>query len=291
MSTKCFLVAFTAIFTVGAFSQMKTIHRDDLNVTVHIQVTTSEGPIFRYQYTFQNERTSHQSMVRVVLELGDEWAENGGTLQNVVPPKEKDWGQFPTVGRTMRWNANYETTGIDVLEKAPLSAVLPGEQLHFEFENHGLPSVGSYWVAGWAPWYFTARVKDSLLKAGYAENGLIDIDENALRGTTLVPRIIRQVPAKSSFLDTLISYKHQALSLGWIDNTGIANSLDQKLDAAKKKLVGDDNSAARNILQAFVNEVEAQKDKHLTSEAYALLKFNAEFLIDRLATGGKEGKK
>jgi hypothetical protein len=93
------------------------------------------------------------------------------------------------------------------------------------------------------------------------------------------------------FLDTLISYKHQALALKWIDNEGVANSLDQKLENAKDKLSKGDSAAARNILEAFVNEVEAQKDKHLTSEAYALLKFNAEYLIDRLPESTKKNKK
>jgi uncharacterized protein YceK len=84
------------------------------------------------------------------------------------------------------------------------------------------------------------------------------------------------------FLDSLISYKHQALALGWITNQGIANSLDQKLENARKQLERGNNKAAKNMLEAFLNEVEAQKDKHLTSEAYALLKYNAEYLASKL---------
>ena len=40
-----------------------------------------------------------------------------------------------------------------------------------------------------------------------------------------------------------------------------------------------DKSTAVNVLTAFVAEVDAQTDKHLTSEAAALLKFNAQYLI------------
>ncbi len=86
----------------------------------------------------------------------------------------------------------------------------------------------------------------------------------------------------TDWIDSLISYKHQAQFLGWIDNEGIANSLDQKLDNARNALMKNDKTSAKNILIAFVNEVEAQKDKHLSSEAYALLKFNAEYLISKL---------
>ncbi|MEC4677058.1 MAG: hypothetical protein VST72_09115, partial [Nitrospirota bacterium] len=93
------------------------------------------------------------------------------------------------------------------------------------------------------------------------------------------------------FLDYIISLKHEAASLGWITNKGIENSLDKKLDNAKKKLEQGNTTAAKNILNAFLKEVEAQgcksshdcpKGKHLTPEAYGLLKYNVEYLIDNL---------
>lgn len=86
------------------------------------------------------------------------------------------------------------------------------------------------------------------------------------------------------WLDTLISYKHQALALGWIVNKGIITSLDQKLENAKQQLQRGNASAAKNVLQAFVNEVEAlnKQGNQVTSEAYAPLKFNAEYLISKL---------
>ena len=76
--------------------------------------------------------------------------------------------------------------------------------------------------------------------------------------------------------------KHEAFSLGWITNQGIEQSLDAKLENAKKKIEQGNKNAAKNILGAFINEVEAQRDKHLTSEAYGLLKYNVEYLIGKL---------
>lgn len=87
-----------------------------------------------------------------------------------------------------------------------------------------------------------------------------------------------------AFLDTLISYKHQAFTLGWIKNQGIVTSLDAKLDNTKAQLQRNNITSARNILQSFLNEVEAlnKKGDQITSEAYALLKFNAEYLLSKL---------
>jgi hypothetical protein len=107
-------------------------------------------------------------------------------------------------------------------------------------------------------------------------------DSIKVRGLTIGPTAPPSTFSPSASIDTLISYKHQAFSFGWITNQGIANSLDQKLDNARKQLKRGNNKAAKNILEAFINEVEAQKEKHLSSEAYALLKFNAEYLISRL---------
>ncbi|MBI4823076.1 MAG: hypothetical protein HY805_02445 [Nitrospirae bacterium] len=93
------------------------------------------------------------------------------------------------------------------------------------------------------------------------------------------------------FLNYIISLKHEASSLGWITNKGIEMSLDAKLEAAKKKLEQGQNGTAKNILNALINEIEAQgcetydncpSGKHLLPEAYALLKYNVLYLIERL---------
>lgn len=93
------------------------------------------------------------------------------------------------------------------------------------------------------------------------------------------------------FLNNIVSMKHEAYKLGWIKNEGILKSLDAKLDNAKKDIEKGNTRSAKNALKAFINEVEAQgcesyencpAGKHLTSEVYGLLKYNALYLIDHL---------
>jgi hypothetical protein len=63
-----------------------------------------------------------------------------------------------------------------------------------------------------------------------------------------------------------------------------------KLTNAKRKLESGDTKVTKNMLKAFLNEVEATSckefecpgNKPLTSEAYALLFFNGQFLWERL---------
>ncbi len=120
----------------------------------------------------------------------------------------------------------------------------------------------------------------------------------------------------TALIDTLISLKHQAVANGWLadgtshekgkgeDNSeedGIVRRLDQRLDKAKEALVKGDSVKSREELEQFVKEVEHTYHQNkeegkregvplMTSEAYALLKYNAEYLIDRLPKEGRKGK-
>jgi hypothetical protein len=110
-------------------------------------------------------------------------------------------------------------------------------------------------------------------------------------GKTVGPTAPPRELDPAGFIESLVDMKHEAYSLGWITDKGIEQSLDVKLDGALKKLRAGNVKAAGNILRAFINEVEAQgcetyedcpKGKHLRPEAYALLKYNAQYLLDNL---------
>jgi len=70
-----------------------------------------------------------------------------------------------------------------------------------------------------------------------------------------------------------------------IDNNGIANSLIVKLEAANAQLESDNTKSAGNILNAFINHVEAQhgkKNKHITEDAAHQLIEDAEYILSQL---------
>jgi len=58
--------------------------------------------------------------------------------------------------------------------------------------------------------------------------------------------------------------------------------LDKTFEHAKKQLEKGSIPRAIKALRASVKRVEARKKRHVTSEAYALLRFNTEYLIDQL---------
>lgn len=130
-----------------------------------------------------------------------------------------------------------------------------------------------------------------------------------------IPVDVTTITPTNALLDTLNALKHQAVSKGWLidkkekdedgeeEDESIVKQLDKRLNKARKELVKGDSTKARKELEKFVKKVEElykesrdhekkhEEDKKiiLTSEGYALLKYNAEYLIDRLPK--KKGEK
>ena len=139
-------------------------------------------------------------------------------------------------------------------------------------------------------------------------------DKVSFKGKTIGPTAPPADFKPIEFLNYIISLKHEVYNLGWIvqggdddkgkkedEQKGIIKSLDKKLEKAKAELVKGDTREAIEKLKSFIHEVEAlyKKDKeekhkkeeehsHITSEAYALLKYNAIYLIEQLGGEWKD---
>lgn len=198
-------------------------------------------------------------------------------------------------GLSSAWWAGFSMDGrVDWGSALPEYKLEPGATIDsLIITSHGLPGLRSFVVSPSynpkLPYEVTPANEDSIRRfvpePTDEEEAAFQrlLDSIKVRGTTIGPTAPPANFVPLAFLDTLISYKHQAFALGWIMNEGIVTSLDQKLEAAREP-IRRDRPAAKQILQAFINEVEAlnQQGNQITSEAYALLKFNAEYLISKL---------
>jgi len=229
------------------------------NVKVMVDCTISkEMQAFRYSYGLRSSTSSQQDVEGFFLDVN--------SLIKTISSPDLWRGTRSATRQAVMWFSRDSTKDI-----------LPGQNLDgFRILCNGLPGIATFYVEGFVPVpeFPYGQTPDSVIGN--------DVFENSFKGKTLAPKDPPVHFVHLAFLDTLISYKHQAYNLGWITNKGILNSLDQKLDNARKQLERGNNKAAKNVLEAFIDEVEAQKGKHLSSEAYALLKFNAEYLISKL---------
>ena len=143
---------------------------------------------------------------------------------------------------------------------------------------------------------------------------------NTVKRRTIGPILPTEPFEAVVFLDTLLSYTHQSAELGWLGSgkdedcdkderpeVGIVHNIESRLRKAGRELERGDSVKARGELEKLVAKVEriwkrsekqeGQREgkdrKHrgergkgepviMTSEGYALLKFNTEFLIERL---------
>jgi hypothetical protein len=166
-----------------------------------------------------------------------------------------------------------------------LDPVVPpgGESPVLGMRAAGLPGIVSWWVQGYAP---PPPVTDADTIADAPPD---DPLAHSLAGRTVG---VEPVPANATagaLAERLIGFNTAACgSLGWISSDGVCQSLATKLTAARAAIVSDRPSAI-HLIGAYINELEAQRGpeagKHVSSEAYWLLRANAEALLTRLGAG------
>lgn len=117
-----------------------------------------------------------------------------------------------------------------------------------------------------------------MLGLGFGEHGFrIDAQDNA--GNTDSRTVTFGVVAT---IDSLIVLNGRAASNGWIINSSLTNSLDAKLNSAKKSIDSGQNATARNVLEAYINDIQAQSGKGITTEGANILISETRYVIDHL---------
>lgn len=274
---------FVFEFTSPEVGSRKVIYdrgnKVDPNVKTHV-TWDKETSGHVYSFRVSNGNQAKQVLSSIVIEFDS-------SIYGQVAPNE-DWDM-----------ALHRINMPDTWEWFNPEGILQGKTRDgFSYKSKGLPSITDMGFIGMRRVRFSGpydadpeeihvsfdRVMEALL-AQYPDA------EKTVTRKTVCPKDPPSDFKPLEFLDYIINMKHEAFSLGWITNKGIENSLDVKLNSARKKLERGDTKTAKNILNALINEVEAQgcetyddcpKGKHLTPEAYALLKYNILYLIERL---------
>ncbi len=326
------------LFTSGLCAQTFQT-RDKIDLKVRVNLTVSNG-MFNYSYSLMNGVASEQSVYVFDLHLP-----YGVSVRDLNAPGSWKKVFFSKVPEIVRWHAT-----VDRKSRHFKDLLGPGlAQSGFSFKSNSLPGILIYYSEGWAPppVFEEGEATDSI--PGYTD--LTPYGPGVI-GRTIGPVVAPDASGMKVLFDTLVSYKHQSVTLGWLRddktrkrdcdemmkgrdwyrkgefgkfrswepdeswdfdhdwNNGIVGVLDKRLDKAKLALGRRDSVHARRDLQIFVMEVEmlnnlSKKSEGrdqkrevrnqkpiMTSEAYALLKYNAEYLIDRLPEGhGKRGER
>jgi len=265
-------------------------------VDVEVQgsvVKTASG--FEYRYVINSRPTSRQDIDQIVLDpIGTDSVES-----LIVRPYwyflPGYWSFLPGRGGVL-WV---------IRPFPPYNFIDPGQMdsTNFTYRTWALPMICSYYVRG-------HNGNNPMGSGGLAWYN--DVLTNSAHGFTVGAADPPKPFVPLSFLDTLVSYKHQCVSLGWLIDRpqhekdeddesvdeGIVERLDRRLSKAREGLLKGDSSKARKELEKFLDKVEklykesqnhGQKGEKmlLSSEGYALLRYNAEYLKEHLNVEGE----
>lgn len=139
-----------------------------------------------------------------------------------------------------------------------------------------LPGIVRFWVQGrFQVPTVTEAQEDSVEETPLVEN-------NSFAGMTVGP-VRTADQSVGALLARLGRLELQACSLSWITNAGVCHSLKMKLDQASAALTRGDAESAKGQLGAFLDELNAQHGaepgKHVTDNAYWLLRVNVQFVL------------
>ena len=163
--------------------------------------------------------------------------------------------------------------------------VKPGsEDTGFSLEAVGaLPGVVDAFLVGWVPVERFPVFSGDSAPESLPGSSIID---NSIHVQTVGPVPVPLKFDSLTFLQVIIDYKVVAGNQGWIVDQGIGFGLDARLESARSALAKGDSREAGSHLRAMLVDVNAQAGRQLTTEAVALLKFNTEFLLERLSAIG-----
>jgi len=154
--------------------------------------------------------------------------------------------------------------------------ISPGQNLSgFIYFSQGLPSIRNFYATGWVEPPLVDVEPDSIIGGVFPENSFC--------GKTIGPGDFQNSISTLTFLDTLTSYTRQSLELGWIKSRTIAKKYLSYFNIAKTNLEQNNFYTVKAILKEVLREVDKDSTNTITSEAYALLRYNTEYLIEQIS--------
>ncbi len=163
------------------------------------------------------------------------------------------------------WSSNDSTSDIYANEELSGFIVL----------SLSLPVISKFYLTGYVPM--------PVFPIGEEPERVInnDVFENSYNDFTIAPgnnKIFEQAP-----FYFLKNYIDSSFAFGWIKEESVLTKYNNYLTTAKNYLIEGDSTSARSELQLVINDCIADSSTVLTSEAFALLYFNTEYLISQLS--------
>ena len=254
----------------------------DSFVTVIFEPATKIEPKITCTVTKEDGGTSYVYMYQV---------ENGSKARQRIVEFEFGYGKgAKPVDRTPKdsWQSHqmYELGGDGLMERNLRAwwdkrGLDPGGgKVSVGFMSVGMPGIVSASFRGKAP--SVGIPGSSKYEFRLRILALRSLERNCVKESSLGPVLIPKSLDHMVFLDSLISYRKQCVSLGWISNDSVARSLDGKLRILRRDVANRKYTSAVAVLRSLSRELDVHRSRSISEEAYALFKYNVEYLSDQL---------
>lgn len=218
--------------------------------------------MYDYSYTWMNSNGSKQAIQRLYLvgvKSGSQPKTPNSKWMSVA------WPDTPVVG----W------TSLAYAEEM----IRPGHtKSGFGLLSVGLPGISRYFAQGWRPLPTASSNGAPPTIDQYRD----DIFTNSVEGDTVAPKHLVTPFSCLYGLDSLRSFVSQSRSLGWINDDQRALKYTTFVDSALAQLQRSDSRLLRATVDSILSNASRDSAISLTSEAYALIFFNAEYLLTQL---------
>jgi hypothetical protein len=226
----------------------------NVSVAAHCNVISLSG-----RYTYRYSPTSASSSEQDVEGF---YVDHNSSIDSVGSPNL--WMGGGEEGNIVMWDARRAEVRIP-----------PGGHLQgFSITTYGIPSILRFYARGQSVAPTPQGEPDSVVGN--------DVFQNSYKGKTVAPKDPPTPFTALSFLDTIKSYINQSRTLGWITSQITADKYARLIDSARSKLQSNEIALTRAKLDTVLMNVYTDSSAHLTSEAYALLRFNTEYLLSKL---------
>ena len=239
-----------AACSVGVLAGAAVLQQSSFGVQVEPSIISRSGDTVVVAYRVTVAMGARDSLASFAVDAP------GGVVRLLSPPPDSEW--MTVIG--MRKRSIGKWIDLDRLFGAgqstpPLTLV-----------GTGMLAVVPYWAA--RPGLVDSVIAETASDSSPVYDTLMVV--NGVTGKTIgvvPPPADRSSGALATRLLNLIG---EVCDLGWVDENGVCNSLKVKA------------RPERGPLEAMLNELDAQRGRHVNAAAYALLTDNARYLLSRL---------
>lgn len=215
---------------------------------------------YEYQYAIQNDTGAFQRIWQILIQIKTD--------------------TFSTLGPVDWHPSNINRINIKAVSWSSLDSsrdIASGSNLNgFTIKSIALPGIQTLYSMG-----FLENLPEGEFEF---KPGTNDIFFNSVKKTTIGPVNPPSPFNGLNFIDTIKSYINQSRTLVWITNQPAANKYTTFFDSARAQFQRNSGRAAHLTLDAVLANVQNDSGIVLTSEAYALIRYNTEYLKSHLPT-------